>query len=322
MKPKQFTTDKLRGLFLPITTPFDSNGDVDTVALTANLRRWNSTGISGYVILGSTGERVHLNEEEYLAVISAAREVVPDELSFVVGAGQQSTSGTINEIKKAAAAGADAVLVITPNFYRAAITQSTLITYYTALADASPVPVTLYSMPDLAGIKILPETIAQLSTHPNIIGVKDSSADIPGLQETIRLVRDDAKVSADEFSIMSGNGTILQQALKAGVDGAILAVGCAVPEVCLEVFATFEAGDTPRAEALQEKLTPLARAVTSKYGIGGLQAALDFVGYTGGFVRAPLRAPDAEARLEIQELLGEAQAAVLIDHVSTLAPSI
>ena len=298
----------LRGLLLPCTTPFSEKEDPDPPGLRANLRRWNTTGVRGYVVLGSTGERLNLDEREYGAVIDVAREEVPQDLSFIVGAGQESRRGTINEIKRAAAAGADAVLVITPHFYRAAITQQALIDHYTAVADASPVPVILYSMPDLTGIKIQPETIAQLSTHPNIIGVKDSSADVTGLKETIRLVRESAKAGPEDFAILSGNGTVLLDALQAGADGAILAVGCAAPQLCLEVLRGFKAGDTERAAALQQTLAPLARAVTSKYGIGGLKAALDMVGYYGGPVRAPLRSPDEAARKEITQLLSDAQA--------------
>src|SRR3982750_988561 len=180
-------TDQLPGLLLPITTPFDPNAELDVKALTANLERWNTTGSNGYVILGSTGERVHLSQDEYVKVIKATRKVVSSERAFIVGAGQQSTRGTIDEVKKAAALGADAVLVLTPYFYRAAITHDTLVAHYTAIADSSPVPILLYSMPALTGIKIEPRTIASLSTHENIIGVKDSSADIEGLRLTIDL---------------------------------------------------------------------------------------------------------------------------------------
>ena len=318
-----FLTRNLRGILLPIITPFTnipgaavSASDVasevlNTAALQSNILNWNRSGIVGLVVLGSTGERVHLDEREYVQMIEVARAEVPsgpDGLAFIVGAGLQSTYGTIKEIEKAADAGADAVLVITPSFYRSAITQQALIDHYTAIAEASPVPVILYSMPDLTGIKIQPETIAQLSTHQNIIGVKDSSADVAALKETIRLVRASSKVGPDEFAIMSGNGTVLLEALQAGADGAILAVGCAAPQLCLEVLRAFKAGHLERATALQGKLTPLARAVTSTYGIGGLKAALDMVGYHGGAVRAPLRPPDEAGRQEIAHLLAEANA--------------
>ena len=284
------------GILLPVTTPFTQDGELALDALRSNLSRWNKSGVIGYVLLGSTGERVHLDDREYLATVESARAEVPDDRAFIVGAGQQSTLGTINEIKKAARAGADAVLVITPYFYRSAITQETLIDYYTAVADSSPVPVLLYSMPPLTGIKIEPETVARLSEHPNIAGVKDSSNDVAGFTKTVELCSRD-------FAVLTGNGTVLLDTLRAGATGGILAVGCVVPEVCVEIFRVFLVGDDERAAPLQAKLTPLATAVTTRFGIGGLKAALDLAGYRGGAVRAPLRAPDEAARAEIAALL-------------------
>ena len=285
----------LRGILLPITTPFSSDV-VDHAAMRSNIDRWATTGINGYVVLGSTGERVHVDEREYLEVLETTREVVPGSMAFIVGAGQQSTMGTIKEIERAAAAGADAVLVITPHFYRSAITQEALVNFYRSVADAAPVPLLLYSMPPLTGIKIEPGTIARLSEHPNIVGVKDSSNDIVGFSETVRLCPSD-------FAVMTGNGTVFLDALRAGATGAILAVGCVVPEICVEIFRAFKAGELERAAMLQSKLTPLAAAVTTRFGIGGLKAALDLAGYRGGSVRAPLQPPDDSARTEIATFL-------------------
>lgn len=280
-------------MLLPVTTPFTQNGEVDLRSLETNLHKWSQTSITGYVFLGSTGERVHLDESEYLRIVDFARSRVSGDFAFIVGAGQQSTVGTIKEIARAAAAGADAVLVITPHFYRSAISQDVLINYYRSVADAAAVPVLLYSMPPLTGIKIEPETVARLSEHPNIIGVKDSSNDVAGFSETVRLCPSD-------FAVMTGNGTVLLDALRAGATGAILAVGCVVPEICVEIFRTFK---TERAAMLQSKLTPLAAAVTTRFGIAGLKAALDLAGYRGGSVRAPLQPPGETSRAEIATLL-------------------
>jgi 4-hydroxy-2-oxoglutarate aldolase len=293
----------LRGVLLPITTPFSSNEELDTDGLAGNLEKWNDTGIAGYVILGSTGERVNLDETEYLRVIETARRAVPERLTFVAGAGQQSTHGTIKEIERAAGAGAQAVLVITPGFYKSAITQEALVEYYRAVADAARVPVILYSMPDLTGIKIEPETAARLSKHENIIGMKDSSADIVKFAETV------CQAPAD-FAMMIGNGTVFSEALQAGARGGILAVGCAAPRLCLEIYKAVQVADIDRAEALQGKLTPLARAVTKTYGIGGLKTAMDLSGLVGGAVRSPLRRPDESAAAEIAALLAQASAAL------------
>ncbi len=289
----------LKGLLLPITTPFKTDETVDLDGLTQNIQRWTQTGITGLVVMGSTGERVNLEQSEYLKVIETARRSIPDSLTFVVGAGQHSTGGTIREVEQAASAGAHAALVLTPHYYRPAITQEALVDHYTAVADKSPVPLILYSMPDLTGIKIEPETAARLSQHGNIIGMKDSSNDIEKFAAAVRLATPD-------FAMMIGNGTVFYEALAAGARGGILAVGCVAVAVCLEIFDATQAGEASRAAALQQRLTPLARAVTKTYGIGGLKTALDLAGFVGGAVRRPLRLPNEAARAEIEQLLQEA----------------
>ena len=289
----------LRGILLPFPTPFDKDERLDSTALCANIERWNRTGVVGYAVLGSTGERAHLDERECLEVIEAAREVVPESMAFIVGAGQQGTRATVNEVRRVASAGADAVLVITPHFYRGAMTQGALAGHYMAVADAATVPVILYSMPEFTGVALAPETVARLSGHENIIGIKDSSGDLINLTETLRLVPDD-------FAVMTGNGSLLYAALSAGAGGAILAVGCVAPSLCVDIYRAVEEGDHGRAREMQRRLTPLARAVTVRYGIGGLKAALDLVGFAGGEARAPLQGVSEDARREIARLLEDA----------------
>ena len=179
----------LDGILLPITTPFTAREEFDPAALATNIDRWNGAGITGYVVLGSTGERVNLDEREYLQVIEAARRAIPRGLTLIAGAGQQSTRGTIHEIERAADAGAEAVLVITPHYYRSAITQDALVRHYTSVADAASVPVILYSMPDLTGIKIQPETAAALSItkHHRLKDSRRTSLSLPGRSRWFRL---------------------------------------------------------------------------------------------------------------------------------------
>jgi 4-hydroxy-2-oxoglutarate aldolase len=304
----------LNGILLPVTTPFLANEELDTAGLVRNLEHWNESGIAGYVVLGSTGERAHLNEHEYLQVIESARRAVGENLAFIAGAGQQSTRGTIQEIERAAAIGAEAVLVITPGFYKSAITQDALVRHYLAVADAARVPVILYSMPDLTGIVIEPATAARLSEHQNIIGMKDSSAKVARFAETVRLVPED-------FALLIGNGTVLSENLQAGGRGGILAVGCVAPRLSLEIFNASRIGDFDYARALQDKLSPLALAVTKTYGIGGLKAALEMIGLVGGAVRAPLQRPDAAELAEILRLIKQADEAlndVSSEHVARL----
>ncbi|MFL6228005.1 MAG: dihydrodipicolinate synthase family protein [Pyrinomonadaceae bacterium] len=289
---------RLRGVLLPFTTPFDARGELDLAGLRANLARWNETGVAGYVALGSTGERVHLDDAEVARVVETARDAVPREMAFVVGVGQQSTRATITEARRAAELGADALLVITPNFYRAAMTQAALITHYERVADGSPAPVVIYSIPQNTNVTLAPETIARLSRHENIAGLKESSGDVVAFVEMLR-------VAAPGFAMLTGHGSALHAALSTGAHGAILAVGCAAPRFTVALTRAVAAGDHERARAMQAKLVPLARAVTTRFGIGGLKTALDLAGYAGGTVRAPLSMPDEAARQEIARLLAE-----------------
>ncbi|MBC7931324.1 MAG: dihydrodipicolinate synthase family protein, partial [Rubrivivax sp.] len=208
--------DKLRGVLLPFTTPFGADGEVDARALCENLRRWNETGVAGHVALGSTGERAHLDEPERAAVVESARRCVPDTMAFVVGIGEQSTRLASLEAKRAAAAGADAVLVLTPHFYRGAMTQDALRGYFATVADASPAPVVLYNIPQNTGVAIAPETVASLSEHTNIAGIKDSSGDMVNLVEMLRCVGE----GRDDFTILTGNAGVFYASLCAGVGGA------------------------------------------------------------------------------------------------------
>jgi 4-hydroxy-2-oxoglutarate aldolase len=286
----------LRGILLPFPTPFRQDGELNFSGLRSNIEKWNETGVAGYVALGSTGERVHLEESERLKVIETARAAVPEEKAFIVGGGQPSTRATIIEARRLAEAGADALLLLTPCFYRAAMTQSALYSYYMAVAESAPLPLLLYSMPELTGIAIAPETIARLSEHENIVGLKDSAGDIINFAETLRLARED-------FAVLTGNGPLLYAALAAGATGGILAVGCVAARLALKIYRAVRAGEHERASAWQRRLTPLGLAVTKRYGIGGLKAALDMIGFTGGHVRAPLQDATEEARQEIARLL-------------------
>jgi 4-hydroxy-2-oxoglutarate aldolase len=291
-------TKNLRGISLPLSTPFTESNNADVCALRSNIEKFNKTGIAGQVLLGSTGERVHLSEQECLTVIEVARASVPDHLMLVVGVGQQGTRATVDEVHRVAHAGADAVLVITPHFYRAEMSQDILVKHYLMVADASPVPVLLYNASPFTNISLAPETIARLSEHENIIGVKDSSGDILSLAETVRLVPDD-------FAVLTGSGSALYPALCVGARGGILAVGCIAPRLAVAIYEAFQAGEHSRAREMQRTLTFITRGINGRYGISGLKAALDMLEYKGGRVRAPLQNVNDEARREIAKVLTE-----------------
>jgi 4-hydroxy-2-oxoglutarate aldolase len=272
---------KLNGILPPVTTPFNERGDVDYGALASNIARYNETGLVGYVALGSNGEAVHLAADERRRVIETVKRAATPEHTIVAGVNDLSTRSAIEAARAGADCGADAVLVITPYFYKGSMTQERLFLHFSEVADQSPVPVLIYNVPQNTGVVIESATVAALGAHQNIIGAKDSAGNMGAISETLRLV-------PEGFAVMVGNGGIVYPALTMGATGAILGVACAAPRVCVELHAAAKAGDQARGRDLQNRLAPLSHIVTAGLGVPGLKAAMEMLGYAGAFARAPL----------------------------------
>ncbi len=286
----------LLGIFSAIVTPFDKDGLLDITALKTNFSRWQATALAGYLVLGSTGEVVHLDEKEKVEVLTAARKSISDDKTMIVGTGLHSTAATIAFTKLAAECGADYALVVSPHYFKSSMTALALTAYYQAVADSSPIPVLLYSVPQFTGISLAPDLIGKLSEHPNIVGIKDSSGDMKALTQTISLVKDD-------FMVLTGSAPILYPALSIGAQGAILAVANFVPELCSQIFQAVIDKNNAKARELQLKLLALSEQIASRYGVGGIKYAMDLLGYKGGTVRSPLLMPDNNAQTVIKSLL-------------------
>jgi 4-hydroxy-2-oxoglutarate aldolase len=277
----------LAGVFAPIPTPFDDRDRVDTQRLCAALVRWIARPLTGFVVLGSNGEAVLMDDFEADQVIVAARDAVPRGRRLIVGTGRESTLAAIKASKRAAEHGADAVLVRTPGFFKAQMTTDAFIRHYTAVADASPVPVLLYNFTALTGVNLLPAAVARLALHPNIIGMKESGGDIAQIADLV-------SGTPAGFNVLAGSAATFYPALCAGAVGGILALGCAAPDACVRLFELTRAGNHDEAVALQRQLVPLARLLGPTHGVPGLKAALNLLGYDVGLPRPPLTPlPDA-----------------------------
>jgi 4-hydroxy-2-oxoglutarate aldolase len=287
----------LPGIYPPIITPF-KNGEVDYAGLAHNVGRWMGTGLRGLLVLGSNGEAASIDEDEAERIVATVREGVPRDRVLLVGTGRQSTRATIAATTRAAKAGADAVLVLTPFYFKAQMTPDALTDHYRAVADASPVPVLLYNFTNVTGINLAPETVAALSAHSNIVGLKDSNGDIAQVAGVV------SRVPAG-FTVLVGSAATLYPAMVMGASGGIVAVANVVPEVCVKLYDLARAGTHEEARVLQQKLTPLANAVTAGYSIAGLKVAMEIAGYVGGDVRRPLRPAKPEARDVLQRLYEE-----------------
>jgi 4-hydroxy-2-oxoglutarate aldolase len=289
-------TVQLSGVFAPIITPFDAHGEVDTAAAAATCRALVAAGLTGIVVAGSTGEAPLLEDDERVALLRAVRAAVPS-VPVLMGVGAESTRQTITRARAAAAAGADAALCVAPHYFGAGVmTDAALETHYGAVADASPIPVVLYSIPKYMHFALSPALVARLATHPNIVGIKDSSGDPAQLAGFLAS-------QSEAFTVLTGNGAQFLNALRAGARGGILAVSAYAPALSLAVYAGAVAGDEAAADGAQARLTPLAMEIVAKLGIAGVKAAYDAVGLAGGAVRGPLQDLTAPEVSRVAELL-------------------
>ncbi len=288
----------IHGIFPPITTPFDDRDEIDLAGLRSNLARWMATRVAGVVVLGSNGEAPLLSEDESVRMVAAAREIVPRERVLIAGAGEESTRATIAGARRLAAAGADAVLVRTPGYFKTQLTQDVFIRHFTAVADASPVPVIMYNAAPFTGVNLLPPAVARLAEHPNIIGIKETSPDIAQVTEFVAVV-------PAGFQVVVGSLPTLYASLCVGAVGGIVAGANVVPDLCVQLLELVQQRRHAEALALQRRLTPFARAVTATYGPGGLKAAMDLAGYVGGKPRAPLPPATPQAVEAIRKLLAD-----------------
>src|SRR5262245_57990842 len=282
------------GIYTPIATPFSGDGSVDERALAANVSQWMTTPLTGLVVLGSNGEATSLDDDEADRVVDVVRAGVPSSRPVMAGTGRESTRATIAATRRAAAAGVNAALVRTPAFFKPQMTSDAFVRHYTEVADASPIPVLLYNVTLYTGVNLLPDAVERLATHPNIVGMKESGGDIAQIADFVGR-------TPDHFTVLAGSATTLVHALCAGCDGAVLALAALVPDACQRMLLLVNERKLDEANALQRELLPLARSVGGLYGVPGLKAALDLMGYVGGAPRPPLRAVSTK----ISELLSD-----------------
>ncbi len=288
----------LAGVFPPIPTPFDAQGDVDLPALTRNLKRWNEHALSGYVVLGTNGEAVYLGPEEKRRVLETAREAIPADKLMIAGTGLESTRETIALTRVAAQAGADAALVVTPHYYGGKMTPDALVRHYHAVAEASPIPILIYNVPGNTHLDMDAATIARAAQHPNLIGIKDTAGNIVKLADTVRL-------TGPDFQVLAGSAGFFLAALVLGAVGGVLALANIAPEHSLNIYRLFQSKRWEEAADLQRRMIPVNAAVTTRFGIAGLKAALDMLGYYGGPVRPPLLDLSEADRASLRSILVE-----------------
>lgn len=298
--PDRSLADRLTGIIVPVTTPFDAvTGDVAPVAFRENLRKWVEQPINGVLLFGSTGEGAILDEDEKERLTAFARAVVPAGLPLLAGVGADSTRATIRQARRVAEEGADVVLVHPPPYFGAYLSPAAMASHFRDVADASPVPVMIYHIPKYTHVTLEAGLVAELMRHDNIIGMKDSSGDV-------KRFADYTNACGSACRLFVGSGALLYTALELGAAGGIVAAGLLAPEWCADVVAQFRAGNSARAGQIQAKITPVHKEIVAAFGAVGIKAAVEEIGYVGGAPRPPLRPLGKKERQSVARVMQEA----------------
>jgi len=285
----------LHGIFPPIATPFDAQGELYQAKLKHNIERWNQTSLAGYVVCGSTGESVMLTLEEKLRLWEWAAQYAASDKLLIAGTGMESVRETVELTNRAAALGYRAAMVRTPHYYKNLLANAEAQSlYFRAVADQSRIPIMIYNWPQATGVDIPPEAVAALSEHPNIMAIKESSGNLEKVMRMIREVR-------PGFQVLVGSAPTLFPSLVVGAVGAVLAFANAAPLATLAIWEAVRAHDYETARQWQDRIAAAAVLVTTRYGVPGLKYAMDLKGYYGGPPRLPLTPPGPEGRREIEE---------------------
>ena len=290
-------TKTLSGIFPALVTPFQK-GKLSLSGLKSNIKKLNRFDFAGYVVLGSTGEGILMDEQEGLQAIEAVRAAAAPGRIVIAGSGSESSSGTIDFSNKAARAGANYSLVVTPFYYKAQMTAAALEAYYREVADRSKIPIILYTVPKFTGLELPLQTIAAMAAHPNVVGLKDSSGNMSAISETL-------KACPSEFSLFQGHGSLLFSALLLGAKGGILALSNMAPGETVEIHKLFQAKNYEKAREMQMRLLPVNQKVVGGFGVPGIKCAAEMLGYSAGDPRPPLRPVSREVKESIQKILKE-----------------
>ena len=291
-----FDVSMITGVFAPIATPFTDAGGLDFESLKKNMQIWDRTRLSGYVVLGSNGEANFLTFDEKVRLVAEVVRLNEGRKLVISVTGVETTTETIKLTAETAKAGAQAALVLPPFYFKAAMGNAALITHYKAVADASPVPIMLYNMPGNTGLNLTSSLVAELSYHPNIIGIKDSGGNIVQIAEIV------AK-SNPGFIVFAGSGSFLLPTLSVGGKGTTAALANIAADELADIYDAFMENDMKRAKGAQLKVMDINAAVTSRWGVPGLKAAMDMMGYIGGRPRLPMLPLPEKERAELAKIV-------------------
>ena len=286
----------MNGIYIAMATPFNKDGSLNLEAHKRNIEKWNKTEIKGYLVLGSTGEGVHLSHEEKLRLVEATLEAKSSDKKVFAGTGLFSTEETVKFTNEVAKLGVDFALVITPFFFKSFMTGKALLEHYRRVADAAKIPVFIYNVPQYTGVSFPLEILPELAGHENIAGMKDSSGNI---YYDARIL----EMKLPDFMFFVGNFTAIYQNALLGANGGILAVANIAPSEVSKLYELARKGDAKGAGEIYLKLADVNAILVGKMGPAGVKYAMDLLGYEGLYPRPPLQPLTEEEKRKVEELL-------------------
>jgi 4-hydroxy-2-oxoglutarate aldolase len=266
---------KLEGIFAPVNTPFNGNEEVDYVGFSKNLQFYLKSELSGLLILGSNGEYKSLSEEEKIKIIETTTHLVAGRKTIIVGVMYESLYLAKSFIEKVRNFTIDYLLVQPPFYFRGKFTEDDYYQYYLEFTRISPFPVLIYNAPGFTGVDFSEQLINQLAELDMIVGIKDSSK----LQ----------KVFSTNLTVLTGTANTLFEMMGKGAKGGIVSLANFLPELPVQIYNEFMAGNREKAKALQETAIKLNALISGKSGVAGVKAGMDAVGLVGGELRKPLQ---------------------------------
>jgi len=289
---KALYRERLSGVFAPVTTPFDENGEVSYQALEENIRKLNSSCLRGYLVLGTNGEFKSLNEGERRKVLESVVRVAAKDKVVMAGTGRESTKESIVATKEAASIGAHFASLIAPSFFAKKMTDPVLLNHFRQVSDASSIPVLLYNNPEVAVVTYSTGLIGEIAKKPNIVGMKDTSK---GNFASYLLA------AGPDFNLLAGSAGFFFEALVMGGVGGVLSIANFAPEACCRVYDLWKAGKLEEAKTEQYRLMTLNQRVSGKFGVAGVKAAMEIAGFYGGPPRSPLLPLTADEKERLKE---------------------
>ncbi|MCU4717447.1 4-hydroxy-tetrahydrodipicolinate synthase [Halapricum hydrolyticum] len=273
------TTQLFEGVYPAMVTPFDTDGSIDFDQLQADAQRLEAAGVDGLVPVGSTGESATLSHDEHVEVVEAVVDAVED-VPVIAGTGSNNTREALELSRRAADAGADALLLISPYYNKPE--QQGLVEHYRTLADEVDLPQIVYNVPSRTGRNIEPDTAVELASHPNVAGFKAASGDTGQISEIIERTRD------EDFAVLSGDDGMTLPLLSIGADGCISVIANVEPERTCAMVGSALAGDYERARRLHHELGPLTRQLFVETNPIPIKEAMHIRGHGTPYVRSPL----------------------------------